>query len=152
MEKLLKEADQVGIVVRDLDAFLRAMEDIFGFDDFERIDYPPEEIEPETLLHGEPVEFKLKMAFRNFGGFQVEVVEPVEGPSVFQEFLDDNGPGIHHIRFTDEKLEEISEHLSGFGIKELASGKGAHGTSKWTYFDTAEALQGLYIEIRKPKF
>jgi hypothetical protein len=152
MDKLLSDADQVGIVVKDLDAFLIAMKELFGLDDFEVMDYPPEDIEPATMYYGEPTKFKVKMAFRDFGGFQLEVVEPVEGKSVFQDFLDENGPGIHHIRFTDENLDQITENLKKKGIEQIGSGKGAHGSSKWAYFDTAKALQGLFIEIRKPKF
>ncbi|MBN2045982.1 MAG: VOC family protein [Anaerolineales bacterium] len=152
MNNLLSQADQVGIIVSDLDAFLESMKELLGLDGFEIIEYPPEDIDPETSYYGQPNEFKVKMAFRDFGNFQLEVVEPLEGQSVFHDFLENHGPGLHHIRFTEEDLDTITEKLKEQGIQQIASGKGAHGSSKWAYFDTAEALQGLYIEIRKPKF
>jgi catechol 2,3-dioxygenase-like lactoylglutathione lyase family enzyme len=152
MDDLLSNADQVGLVVSDLNAFLTMIKDLLGLDGFEVIEYPPEDIEPETLYYGEPVEFKVKMAFRDFGKFQLEVVEPLEGQSVFSDFLEKNGPGLHHIRFTEPDFDRVSAELEAKGIHQIASGKGAHGSSKWAYFDTSEALQGLYIEIRKPRF
>jgi len=152
MKNLLSNADQVGIIVADLEAFLKSIEDLLGLDGFEVIEYPPEDLEPETTYYGQPTEFKAKIAFRDFGKFQLEVVEPLQGQSVFQDFLDNHGPGLHHIRFTEEHLDDITERLNEKGIQEIASGKGAHGSSKWAYFDTAEALQGLYVEVRKPKF
>jgi hypothetical protein len=152
MKNLLSNADQVGIVVADLDAFLDAIEALLGLEGFEVIEYPPEDIEPETTYHGQPAEFTARIAFRNFEKFQLEVIEPGEGSSVFKDFLEDHGPGLHHIRFTEPAFDQISEELQTRDIQQIASGKGAHGTSKWAYFDTAAFLQGLFIEIRKPKF
>ena len=151
MDKLLKNADQVGIIVADLDAFLQSMQSL-GLDGFEIVEYPPEDIEPETIYYGRPEAFTVRMAFRDFGNFQLEVVEPGEGPSVFRDFLEEKGPGLHHIRFTEPAFDQICKELERQGIQQIASGKGAHGTSKWAYFDTSEVLQGLFIEIRKPKF
>jgi len=152
MENLLSNADQVGIIVADLDAFLTTMESLLGLDGFEIIEYPPEDIEPETIYYGQPSDFTVRMAFRDFGKFQLEVVEPGKGQSVFRDFLEEKGPGLHHIRFTEPAFDRICEELERQGIEQIASGKGAHGTSKWAYFDTSEVLQGLYIEIRKPSF
>jgi catechol 2,3-dioxygenase-like lactoylglutathione lyase family enzyme len=152
MENLLSNADQVGIIVADLDAFLTTMEALLGLDGFEVIEYPPEDIEPETVYYGQPAEFTARIAFRDFGKFQLEVIEPGGGNSVFKDFLETQGPGLHHIRFTEPSFDQICEELENRGIEQIASGKGAHGTSKWAYFDTSAVLQGLFIEIRKPKF
>lgn len=152
MEKLLSNADQVGIIVADLDAFLKTIHSLFGLDGFEIIEYPPEDIEAKTIYYGQPVEFSARIAFRDFSNFQLEVVEPLEGQSIFKDFLENNGPGLHHIRFTEIDFDGICDQLEHQGIRQIASGKGAHGSSKWAYFDTSEVLQGLFIEIRKPKF
>jgi methylmalonyl-CoA/ethylmalonyl-CoA epimerase len=152
METLLKNADQVGVIVSDLDAFLTVMKDLLGLDGFEVIEYPPPDLEPETTYLGEPSRFTARIAFRDFGRFQLEVVQPLEGRSIFRDHLEKNGPGLHHIRFTEERFDEICEQMSRRGIQEIASGKGAHGSSKWAYFDTAEVLQGLIVELRRPQF
>lgn len=150
MNKLLKNPDQVGIVVEDLDAFLNALEELVGVGDFEVIDYPPDGVEVNTTYYGKPSALKMKAAFKNFDSFQLEVVQPGEGESIYKDFLKEKGPGIHHIRFTDVRLDQISEALSQQGIQAIASGRGLHGDSKWTYFDTSEVLQGLILEVRRP--
>ncbi len=152
MDGLVKNADQIGLIVADLDAFIKAMKELLGLDGFEVIEYPPEGLEVETIYHGHPAGFKARIAFRDFGKFQLEVVEPLEGPSVFKDFLDQNGPGLHHIRFTESDFDQICEQFESRGVQQIASGKGAHGESKWAYFDTSKVLQGLFIEVRKQKF
>lgn len=149
MNKLLKNADQIGIIVADLDAFIKAMDEFLGLRGFEIIDYPPPEIDAETTYYEQPSDFKVRMAFRNFDKFQLEVIQPVDGQSVFKDFLEKNGPGLHHIRFTAQEFDRICEDLISVGIQRIASGRGAHGSSKWAYFDTSVKLQGLFIEIRK---
>jgi Glyoxalase/Bleomycin resistance protein/Dioxygenase superfamily len=150
MDIQLKNPDQVGIVVEDLDAFLKVLKDLVGLDGFEVIDYPIEGIEANTTYHGKPSDLKMKAAFKKFESFQLEVVQPGEGESIYKDFLEERGPGIHHIRFSDVQSDEISEELSRRGIQEIASGRGLHGDSKWTYFDTAKVLQGLILEVRRP--
>ena len=63
----MKNADQVGIIVADLEAFLQTMEELLGLKGFEVIEYPPADIEAETIYYGELTDFKVKMAFRDFG-------------------------------------------------------------------------------------
>jgi hypothetical protein len=149
MDVLIKNADQVGIVVADLDRFLQNMKDLLGIDDFEVVEYPPDDIKPETTYYDKPTEFKLRMAFRDFEKFQLEVIQPLEGKSVFKDYLEKNGPGLHHIRFTQKNFDEADKSLREKGIPCIASGRGAHGSSQWAYYDTSALLEGLFIEIRK---
>lgn len=150
MEYPLKNLDQVGIVVHDLDRFLIAIKEIIGLDGFEIVDYPPDGVDVGATYHGLPAELNMKVAFRNFDAFQLEVVQPGEGQSIYKDFLEERGPGLHHIRITDERLELIEEAFSRKGIQKISSGRGVHGDSQWAYFDTSRELQGLILEIRKP--
>ena len=149
---MFKNADQVGIVLDDLDKFLEMMEEFLGISGFEVVEYPSKGTDAEILYHGQASGFKAKIAFKDLGNFQVEVIQPIEGPSIYQDFLDERGSGLHHIRFTSESFYEICDYLESQGIKQIASGRGVHGSSRWAYYDTSKVLQGLIIEIRKPKF
>ena len=150
MENLQLQPDQFGIVVNDLDDFLKTLKELIGVDDFEIIDYPLEGVDSGTTYHGNPSDLQMKVAFRDFDSIQLEVIQPGEGQSIYKDFLEESGPGLHHMRFTHEKLDQISHHLSEKGIECIASGRGVHGDSQWAYFDTAAQLQGLIVEIRKP--
>jgi hypothetical protein len=149
MELAIKNADQIGIVVEDLDKFLKNMDELLGLDDFEVIDYPPEGMDPQTTYHDQPAEFTARIAFRDFDKFQMEVIQPVEGQSIFQDHLDQRGPGLHHIRFTQPNFDEARQKLVSKGISCISSGRGAHGSSLWAYFDTSDWLEGLLVELRK---
>lgn len=149
MELTIKNADQIGIVVEDLDKFLKNMDVLLGLDDFEIIEYPPDGIDPETTYHDKPAEFTARIAFRDFENFQMEVIQPVDGQSIFQDHLESKGPGLHHIRFTQPNFDEARQSLISKGISCIASGRGAHGSSLWAYFDTSARLEGLLVELRK---
>ena len=146
----LSNADQVGIVVRDLDAFLQSLEDLLGIRGFEVIEYPDDSREAQITYRANPAAYRPKLAFMKVGNLEVELSQPLEGESAFQEFLDERGPGLHHIRFTEREFDQISAALMDRGIQRMATGNGVHGPTKWAYFDTAELLQGLLIEIKKP--
>ncbi len=150
MKHSLSNADQIGIVVHNLDSFLQGLHDILGITGFEVIEYPPDNTEAEITYYGEAADFKLKMAFMKVGKFEVEVIQPLEGQSVFKDFLEENGPGIHHVRFTERRFDEMSQALQEQGIQMIASGRGVHGPTQWAYFDTAALLQGLIVELKKP--
>lgn len=146
----LSNADQIGIVVHDLDSFLQGLDDLLGIRGFELVEYPPDKTKAEITYRGQPADFKLKMAFMRIGKFEVEVIQPLEGESAFKDFLEKNGPGIHHIRFTENRFDEICQVLQGQGLEMVASGRGVHGPTSWAYFDTSTVLQGLIIELKKP--
>jgi methylmalonyl-CoA/ethylmalonyl-CoA epimerase len=146
----LSKADQIGIIVDDLDSFLEQLDRLLGLRGFEVVEYPPEGQDVGLTYYGEQAQYRLRMAFARIGQFEVEVVQPLEGQSIFQDYLDEHGPGIHHVRFTEEHFDEISQELQDAGVVLMASGRGVHGPSKWAYFDTAALLQGLIIEVKKP--
>jgi methylmalonyl-CoA/ethylmalonyl-CoA epimerase len=43
----------------------------------------------------------MRTAVTRVGGVDLELVEPLEGPSQYQEFLDQKGEGLHHIMCQD---------------------------------------------------
>ena len=50
----------------------------------------------------EPFEFIV--AFSYIGDMQIEVIQPVRGPSAYTKFIDQKGEGIHHIK---EKVDDV---------------------------------------------
>ena len=49
----------------------------------------------------EPFEFRI--AITHVGDMEIELIQPVRGPMIYQEYLDRRGEGLHHIK---EKLPE----------------------------------------------
>jgi len=46
---------------------------------------------------GEPADFIADIALSYAGDMQLELIAPVSGPSIYQDFLAEHGPGLHHI-------------------------------------------------------
>ena len=91
--------DHVGIAARDA----AALADRFGrlFD--------------ATLVHEEPVD-GMRVAFLELDdGSHLELLEPTENGPV-AEFLDREGPGIHHVALATDDLSAALERARGLGI------------------------------------
>jgi hypothetical protein len=140
--------DQVGIVVRDLRQMAENLHILLGIGPFRIFEWPIEGIDPESTYHGEPEHYRIRLGFARQGATQIELIEPIEGPNIWSDFLDINGPGIHHFRIVVSDFDGKVDQLEEAGFKKIASGTGAHIGSKWAYFDTADLLNGIVIELR----
>jgi hypothetical protein len=81
----------------------------------------------EVTLHGitihNEVNLHTKAAIAQWGDLQIELLQPVKGPSTYMEFLKTRGQGIHHLSF--DRIEDHDEMISGFhkmGIETESSG------------------------------
>lgn len=141
--------DQVGMVVPDAQAAAEQLHSLFGIGPFRVIEWPIEGIDPQATYRGAPANFRIRVAFAQVGATQLELVEPVEGASVWSEFLESHGPGLHHVRITVPNFDETVVAFESAGIEQVCSGTGFHVGSKWVYFDTSKLLNGLVVEIRR---
>ena len=144
----ISNADQVGMVVRDLDSAIEQFKLLMGIDNFDVVDWPKSGSDPESTYYGKPAQFKLRIGFAQLGNLQLEVIQPVEGKSIYTDFLETHGPGLHHIRFSEKDFDKKVEQLQKAGIQMISSGKGIRSASTWAYFDTTHLLGGIYIELR----
>jgi catechol 2,3-dioxygenase-like lactoylglutathione lyase family enzyme len=78
------------------------------------------------------------------GGVDIELIQPAEGPSLYQEFLDSKGDGIHHIAFSVDDVDESVANLAKQGIGVSFSGKWQGGG--FAYVET-DAVGGIIIEL-----
>lgn len=141
--------DQIGIVVHDLHTMVTNLGKIIGIENFRIMEWPIDGVDPEATYHGKPGNYRLLLAFATVGNTQLEIVQPLEGQNIYSDFLEEHGPGLHHIRLTVPDFEEKSAYLEASGIKNIASGTGVHVGSKWAYFDTSQILEGVVVELRK---
>jgi hypothetical protein len=89
----LPPIDQVGYVVRNLDATVARYQHLFG--PFSYLDSPLTGV----LYRGRPCDVNLRIAFGSAGNLEIEFIEVISGVSPHQEFLDAGREGIHHIRY-----------------------------------------------------
>jgi methylmalonyl-CoA/ethylmalonyl-CoA epimerase len=142
-------AIQVGVVVKDIDQTIKRLTELFGIGPFRVVDCPPPGREDGQFYYGEPSRFRTRQAFADLGSIELELIEPLEGRTIWSDFLAERGPGIHHIRFNVPDQEALTAYLRGRGIGKTQEGTGIREGSYWVNYDTQDLL-GLVIEILQP--
>jgi methylmalonyl-CoA/ethylmalonyl-CoA epimerase len=59
----------------------------------------------------------------NLGNIALDLLQPVEGKSPWQEYLESKGEGFHHIGFQVDDLNRAAEYLTQKGAKTIFRGK-----------------------------
>lgn len=134
---------QVGLVVRDIERVIAAYSRVFG------VPRPACIVtdEPEmahTHYRGQPTDARAKLAFFDMGQVTLELIEPIGGPSTWQEFLDEHGEGVHHIAFTVQDTDRVVAFLEQNDIAVIQQGDYTGG--RYTYVDSAADL-GVILEL-----
>lgn len=79
-------------------------------------------------------------------GVNVELIEPLSGPSIYTSQLEEDGPGIHHLGcFAYDDPRAVVEQYREAGIEVVQSGR-FEGLEFW-YLDMREELDGLVLEL-----
>jgi len=77
---------QIGFVVRDIERAIDSFQKIFDLPRPQITLTDPFE-QAMTTYHGRPTEARAKLAFFHMGQVSLELIEPVDGPSTWQEHL-----------------------------------------------------------------
>ncbi|MBI4766867.1 MAG: VOC family protein [Deltaproteobacteria bacterium] len=146
-----KEIKQLGIVVQNAEETARNYWELFGVGPWMFIDFKPPQL-TEVTLHGidinPEVTLHTKAAIAQWGDLQIELLQPVKGPSTYREFLKTRGPGIHHLSFA--QIEDHDEVISGFhriGIETESSGL-LGGAITFTYLASQKELGTIYEALK----
>ncbi len=99
-------------------------------------------------LGGEEIlaERGLKLAFFDAGGVKVELLEGLGGDPI-SKFIEKRGPGIHHLCFKVDDVEEAAASLRADGYEFLTEApyEGAHGAR--VIFLKPSSTFGVLIEL-----
>jgi len=105
-------------------------------------DYKPPLLH-DTEVRGEPAEFRMIGAETHLDGLDFELIQPVSGPSIYQEFLDTHGEGIQHIACMQHSFGDstaMKEHWARRGAKVLMGGRIGESI-EFYYLDTAPIVK-----------
>lgn len=143
LRTLATALDQVGVVVRDADAAVAAMRDVFG-------------LEPRlratnrytgATYRGTTIDTEVEAVFYDLFGIEIEFLSPRGGPDIWQEFVDAHGGGLHHLRFAVEDHDAVVAAMAGIGIPVHQEGESVRGGGvRYAYFDARPSL-GFFLEI-----
>src|SRR3712207_6292379 len=119
----IRSIDQVAVVVRDLDQALERYTNEFGFGPWAVYTFSPDWIRDMTF-RGKEQGYAMRLAICNVGRVQYELIEPVEGPNSYEEFLDERGEGLHHLGYFVEDIDAEIQAMESKGFPLLQSGRG----------------------------
>lgn len=93
----------------------------------------------EQTYAGKPAEWGLKVCFADAANVIWEIMAPIHGPTIVQDFLDTHGEGIHHIAFdcNDMPFEQRIKSFASRGFPVTMSGR--VDASAFSFFDTEGA-------------
>src|SRR5204863_4883783 len=130
--------DQVGIVVRDLGAAMRAYHELLGIGGWRVYTYGPRLVKDMTY-RGRRQDYTMRIALTTLGSWILELVESVEGPNIYEEFLAQHGEGLHHVMTIVDDFDAAVARLESAGYELIQSGRGfgLDGDGGFAYFDTA---------------
>jgi methylmalonyl-CoA/ethylmalonyl-CoA epimerase len=141
----LPNASQVCVAVRDLARAIAYCERTLGLGPF----VTPEIRYDEQIYLGRPIpDSRWIMGFASLGPIELELSQPVSGPSIYRDFIEEHGEGLHHIGFDVGSLDEKLERCSKLGIRVLSMGRTPAGG--FAHLDTT-AEGGPLIELIQRK-
>jgi catechol 2,3-dioxygenase-like lactoylglutathione lyase family enzyme len=141
----VSELFQVGIVVRDLDKSMKDYETLLGINSWKEVTIDNEFL--KFTYHGKPVEHSFKAAFTMLGSLMVELLQPLEGDSIYRDFLNEQGEGLHHLGHVRvDDLDEAVQALEKAGFPCIETGGDTLGFHSWAYVDTTSLL-GYILEL-----
>ncbi len=141
---------QICVVVRDLYSSMKTYWDIYGIGPWHIMTFQPPRM-TNMKVRGKPVQYSMKLGVADLGNIQWELIQPLTGPSIYREFLDKHGEGVHHIAVDVGDYDKAVATLKKHKINILMSGD-LPGES-YAYMDTEKTL-GTVTELynRPPGF
>jgi catechol 2,3-dioxygenase-like lactoylglutathione lyase family enzyme len=117
-----KGINQVAIVVEDLEQVAEDYWNILGIGPWAIYEWESPLVYDRTY-HGRTVWAKERIALAEVGDVQLELVQPVEGPSIYADWLNEHGEGLHHMNFLVDDVDEAVRVLADQGFESLQGGK-----------------------------
>ncbi len=148
----LKEIAQICILVPDIEKAAKNFWEKFGVGPWHFYTYGKPLVKRMTR-NGEPAEYKMKVALSNIGSMRIELIEPLEGDTVYKEFIEKHGYGVHHLGIlTDNMQQSVAEAKeAGIAMTMDGAGYGLDDDGHYAYLDTEHLVQTTFELIEIPK-
>ena len=148
----LPDVAQIAFVVKNVEETAANFTKKFGCKPWHFYTYGDPLVKKMTR-NGQPTKYKMKIALGYMGNMRIELIEPLEGDTVYTEFIEKHGYGIHHLGVLTDNMAESLESAEAAGLKMSMDGAGfgPDGDGHYAYLDTEELI-GTTIElIERPK-
>ena len=134
---------QVGVIVADIETKAKAWADVLGLPIPEIIITDTVDV-AQTEYEGELTPARAKLAFFHLGQVDLELIEPIDGPSTWKDQLDRHGESLHHIAFVVNGMKEKIAYLAAKDMPLVQRGEYTGG--RYAYVDGTSQL-GAVLEL-----
>ncbi|MFH1569987.1 MAG: VOC family protein [Gemmatimonadota bacterium] len=134
---------QIAVVVRDIDAACQRYAEVFGIDKPGWFLTEPAAVS-RVQYRGQSTPGRAKLAFIRFANLTVELIEPVDGPSIWRDHLERHGESVHHLAFQVKGMPQAVAHFAARGLPLVQQGEYTGG--RYAYLDAAGIL-GMDLEL-----
>lgn len=139
------EISQLAFVVPDLETAMKRYHRVLGIEPWDVYRIGPPEHE-DGHYYGTSANPSFEIGYADRGDLELELIEPLDGPSIHRDFLERHGPGVHHVAcFALDDPYAAAESFEEAGLPMVQDG--TWYDTHYMYFDTRDVLDGLYFEV-----
>ncbi len=138
---------QVALVVEDLDRTVENYWKHFGIGPWHFYTYGRPLVN-DMSYYGERVDYKMRIALSQMGPTRIELIEVIEGDTVYQDHIEKHGYGVQHFGLLVDDMGAAIARAEAHGFRVImdGSGFGPDGDGHYAYLDTKELL-GVTLEL-----
>jgi catechol 2,3-dioxygenase-like lactoylglutathione lyase family enzyme len=142
---------QIAVVVHDLERALDRYWRVLGIGPWSIYTYGPAIMREMTYM-GQQAEFTMRLALAQAGGVVFELIQHLDGDTIYKDFLDRHGEGLHHMGVYVPDLHLAIEQALAEGYRVLQSGYGygKRGDGGFAYLSTSNDLGAITELIEVP--
>lgn len=137
---------QIAWIVKEINTVKGFFQDVMGISNFSKVETIRAK-EFEGTYYGKPSDAGSLVTSAYSDGTFIELIQPISGNSIFQDYLDKNpAGGIHHIAYNIPvaKLDKVISEFTDKGFPVITSFN--HPIAKIVFFDTYKEV-GVVTEI-----
>ena len=149
---LNRSIGQIGYVVEDVEAMVRNYYEKFRIGSWYFYTYMPPLLKFQNY-YGKPIYYKTRIALGYFGETRVELIQNMEGHTIYSDFINEHGYGVQHLGIYVENMKDALKDAAaaGYSVVMEGGGFGLDGDGHFVYLDTEETCGITYELIQRPK-
>jgi methylmalonyl-CoA/ethylmalonyl-CoA epimerase len=136
------QISQIAVVVNDLEKTMEQYTKLLGWGPWNVYRHAPPRLH-DTVVRGRDVDYTMLGAETHVAEMGFELLQPLEGPSIYKEWLEQHGEGLHHVAVMLHDFEESTQLKAKFaevGAQVLMGGR-IGDTIEFFYLDTEPSLK-----------
>jgi len=132
---------QIAVVVHDLRKTMELYHKTLGWGPWSVYEHKPPRLH-DTVLRGTPTHYTMLCAETHVGPVDFEIIQPLEGPSIYKEWLETHGEGVHHIACMKmgSDAAALLQQFEEMGMQPMMEGSIGE-TIRYFYLDTEPMLK-----------